>query len=248
MASGQAVRRLTLDQEIEGSNPSSPAKMITKGDRNASSKRMKRRILITLSMVVAVFLAIYSSIVVYVFNVSKHDTKVKSDAIVVLGEKAISGTSCFGPRCLNGFAPNAHYSSCLESRVNQAVYLYKNHYAAKILMSGGPDTGDSVSEAETMKTIAIKDGIPAADILVETKSKSTYQNLTFSQKILNNSGLHSAIVVTDPPTNARAGLVASELHYTYSLSPDTNTTCSHLSDYIAREPLAIIYYFLTRKI
>jgi len=209
---------------------------------------MKKKILITLSGVVLVFLLMYASLVVYVFHISKQDTKVKSAAIVVLGEKAISGTSCFGPRCRQGFVANPHYNVCLESRINQAVYLYKNHYASKILMSGGIDKGDTVSEADTMKTIAEKDGIPAADILVETQSTSTYQNLAFSQKILNEADLHSAIIATDPSTNARAGLVASNLHYTYSLSPDTNSPCSHVSNYIISEPAAIIYYFLTGKI
>lgn len=209
---------------------------------------MKKNILITFSIVVAVFLSIYAALVINVLNMAKQDTKVKSAAIVVLGEKAISGTSCYGPRCQQGFNSYAHYNSCLESRINQAVYLYKNHYAPKILMSGGTDKGGNVNEAETMKTIAIEDGIPAADILVETKSTSTYENLAFSQKILNKAGLHSAIIVTDPPTDARAGLIASKLHYSYSLSPDMNSPCSHLSDYIFREPLAIIYYFLSGKI
>src|SRR5579862_2199670 len=147
---------------------------------------MKKKIIITLSVVVAIFLLTYASLVIYVFHVSKRDTKVKSAAIVVLREKAISGTSCFGPRCQQGFVVNPHYNVCLESRINQAVYLYKNHYAPKILMSGGIDSGATVSEADTMKTIAEKDGIPAADILVETKSTSTYQNLALSQKILNS--------------------------------------------------------------
>jgi uncharacterized SAM-binding protein YcdF (DUF218 family) len=209
---------------------------------------MKKKILITFFSVAAVLLLIYVSLVVYVFHISKQDTKVKSAAIVVLGEKAISGTSCFGPRCLQGFVANPHYNVCLESRINQAVYLYKNHYAPKILMSGGIDKVDTVSEAYTMKTIAEKDGIPAADILVETKSTSTYQNLAFSQKTLNEAGLHSAIIVTDPSTNARAGLAASRLHYAYSLSPDMKSSCSHSYEYIVREPLAIIYYFLSGKI
>ncbi len=207
-----------------------------------------KKIIITLSVVVAIFLLIYASLVIYVFHLSKQDTKVKSTAIVVLGEKAISGTSCFGPRCQQGFVANPHYNVCLESRINQAVYLYKSHYAPKILMSGGFDNGTKVSEAETMKLIAEKDGVPVADILVETKSTSTYQNLAFSQKILNKTGLHSTIIVTDPSTNARAGLVASSLHYSYSLSPDMNSPCSHAFNYIFREPLAIIYYFLTGKI
>ena len=209
---------------------------------------MKKKILITLSIVVAVCLLIYASLVIYVFHMSKQDTKVKSAAILVLGEKAISGTSCFGPRCSQGFVPNPHYNVCLESRINQAVYLYKNHYAPKILMSGGTDMGDTVSEAETMKTIAEKDGIPSTDILIETKSTSTYQNLVYSHKILNSAGLHSAIIVTDPSTNARAGLVASKLHYSYTLSPDMNSPCPHTFNYILTEPLAIIYYFITGKI
>ena len=209
---------------------------------------MKKKILITFFSVAVVLLLIYVSLVVYVFHISKQDNNVKSAAIVVLGEKAISGTSCFGPRCQQGFVANPHYNVCLESRINQAVYLYKNHYAPKILMSGGIDNGTTVGEAETMKLIAEKDGIPQADILVETKSTSTYQNLAFSQKILNKAGLHSAIIVTDPSTNARAGLVASSLHYTYSLSPDMSTSCSHSYEYVVREPLAIAYYFLTGKI
>ena len=209
---------------------------------------MKKKILITISIVAAVFLLLYASLVIHVFNMAKQDTRVKSDAIVVLGEEAISGTSCFGLRCQHDFASSPHYNPCLASRINQAVSLYKDHYASKILMSGGTDKGDNVNEAETMKKIATQDGIPEASILMEMKSTSTYQNLAFSQKILNKAGIKSIIIVTDPSTNARAELVASQLHYTYSLSPNMGTTCSHLSDYIVREPLAIIYYFLSGKI
>lgn len=209
---------------------------------------MKKKILITLSIIVVIILLIYVPLVIYISHMAKQDTKVKSDVIVVLGEGAMGGISCFGPRCQHGFVPHPQDNPCLVSRINQAVSLYKNHYAPKILMSGGTDKEDNVNEAETMKTIAMKDGIPGADILTENKSTSTYENLVFSQNILNKAGLHSAIIVTDPATNARAGLIASKLHYTYSLSPDTNTTCSHLSDYYLREPLAIIDYFLSGKI
>lgn len=206
---------------------------------------MKKRIVITLVTVLAVLVVGYTALVIYVFTAAKQDTRVKSDAIVVLGEGAMGGTSCFGPRCQQGFKASPHYSPCLIDRIDQAVSLYKNHYAPKILMSGGTDKEDGVNEADTMKKIAIQDGIPDADILTETQSTSTYENLAFSQKILNGANLHSAIIVTDPSTDARAELVASRLHYAYSLSPDANTSCSHLSDYVLREPLAIISYLLS---
>ncbi len=209
---------------------------------------MKKKIIITLSVVVAVLLLIYGGLVIYIYHMAKQNNPVKSDAIVVLGEAAMGGTSCFGAICQHRPKLTPHYNVCLESRIDHAVSLYKDHYASKIVMSGGTDTSDNVNEAETMKTIAIKDGIPASAILLENKSTSTYQNLLFSQKARKKAGLHSAIIVTDPPTNARAGLVASKLHYNYTLSPDENSTCTHLSNYVLIEPLAIMYYFLSGKI
>lgn len=210
---------------------------------------MKKKIIITLSVVLAIVLMSYGASVIYIYRMAKQDTAVKSDAIVVLGEMAMGGTSCFGARCQQVSVPTPpHYSICLESRINQAVSLYKNHYATKIVMSGGTDAADSVNEAEAMKTIALKDGIPASDILLENKSTSTYQNLAFSKEVLSKAGLHSVIIVTDPATNARAGLVASKLRYNYTLSPDVETTCSHLGEYVLREPLAIMYYALSGKI
>lgn len=209
---------------------------------------MKKKIFITLSIIVLAILLAYAALVIYIGNMAKQDTKVKSDVIVVLGEGAYGGITCFGPRCLQGFVPHPQYNPCLVARIDHAVDLYKNHYASKILMSGGIDKEDNKNEAETMKSIAIQDGIPAENILMEKESTSTYENLKFSQTILTKAHLNSVIIVTDPSTNARAGLVASKLHYTYSLSPVMNTLCSHRSDYLLREPFAIIYYFISGKI
>lgn len=207
-----------------------------------------KKFLIILSVIVTSCVLLYAVLLIYICTMAKQDTKVKSDAIVVLGEGAYGGISCYGPICQQGFVPHPQYNPCLVSRINQAVTLYKNHYAPKILMSGGTDKEDNKNEAETMKQIAIEVGVPATNILMEKQSTSTYENLRFSQKILTKAGLHSVIIVTDPYTNARAGLVASKLHYNYSLSPDMNTPCSHSSDYFFREPLATIAYILLGKI
>jgi uncharacterized SAM-binding protein YcdF (DUF218 family) len=207
-----------------------------------------KKFLIILSIIVISFLLIYAALLIYIGYEAKQDTKVKSDVILVLGEGAYGGISCYGPLCQHGFIPHPQYNPCLVVRINQAVSLYKNHYAPKILMSGGIDKEDNIDEAETMKKIATQAGVPGADILIEKKSTSTYENLALSQKILNKAGLYSVIIVTDPYTNARAGLVASKLHYQFSLSPDINTPCSHPADYFIREPLAIIAYLFLGKI
>ena len=125
---------------------------------------MKERIIIPLLTVLAALVVVYTALVIYVFTAANQDTKMKSDAIVVLGEGAMGGTSCFGPRCQQGFKASSHYSPCLIYRIDRAVSLYKNHYAPKILMSGGTDKKDGVNEADTMKTIAVQDGISKMDI------------------------------------------------------------------------------------
>ena len=212
-----------------------------------SFKSMKKFFII-LSIIVTFSVLLYAVLLTYIGVMTKQDTKVKSDVVLVLGEGAYGGISCYGPICQHGFMPHPQYNPCLVARINQAISLYKNHYASKILMSGGTDKEDNANEAETMEKIAVEAGVPAVDILMEKKSTSTYENLAFSQKILSAAGLHSIIIVTDPFTNARAGLVASKLGYNYSLSPDLNTPCSHASDYFFREPLAIVAYILSGKI
>ena len=182
------------------------------------------------------------------------DTKVKSDVILVLGGSAYSGTSCYGPICQHGFVPHRRLNPCLVARVDHAVSLYKDHYAPKILMSGGNDKEDNANEAETMKKIATEAGVPEEDILMEKESTSTYENFALSQKIITEAGLHSVVIVTDPYHNARAGLVASKLHYRYTFSPAVDSPCwdqdknNFTNRDFLHEAWALIGYKLLNKI
>lgn len=214
-----------------------------------------KKFLIILSIIAASALLIYAALLIYINNKAKEDTKVKSDVILVLGGSAIGGISCYGPICRHGFVPKPRLNPCLIARVDHAVFLYKEHYAPKILMSGGNDRETNVNEAETMKKIAMEEGVPEADILMEKESTSTYENFALSQKILNQAGLHSVIIVTDPYANARAGLVALKLHYKYSLSPAIESPCwdqdknkPFTNRDSRREVLALIAYKILNKI
>lgn len=82
-------------------------------------------------------------------------------------------------------------------RVKQAAILYKQGYGRFLVMSGGLITWDQ-TYAANMKRQAMYLGIPAAAILLEDRSKSTYENAKFSLPILKNKGIHSIIVVSSP--------------------------------------------------
>jgi uncharacterized SAM-binding protein YcdF (DUF218 family) len=213
-----------------------------------------KKLLIIFLIIIFITLFLFTSLLIYINKMADEDNKVKSDTILVLGGSAYSGTSCYGPICKNGFVPNRHLNPCLVARVDHAVTLYKKGYAPKILMSGGIDKEDNANEAETMKKIATVSGVPAADILMEDKSTSTYENFAFSQKILSDTGLQTVIIVTDPYHNARAGLVASKLHYKYTFSPSSDSPCweQDKNNFINRDFLhevwGLIDYKLLNKI
>lgn len=193
-----------------------------------------KKIILGIAIVVSCFLLSIVLLLFYINQQAKQDTKVKSDVILVLGGAVTSGTSCYGPICKEkGFVMKPHYNPCVVARVDQAVALYKEGFAPKILMSGGNDEEDKVNEAETMKKMAIKAGIPAEAILTEKESTSTYENFAYSKKVLNTAGLRSVIVVTEPYHNARAALVASKSDYNYSISPTRTSPCWDENNFFA---------------
>mgnify|MGYP000202085351 CR=1 FL=1 len=177
--------------------------------------------------------SIYLFLAFYVAQNAPKNKAKPADVILVLGAKAYRDGS---------------YNPCLVSRVEHAVNLYKANYAPKLLFSGGIDKEDNVSEAETMKEIALSLGVPARDILLESASTSTYENLLFSKKLLEQNNLKSIILVTEPFHAPRANLVAQKLKLNAVTSPATQSICwtknRYLSRYFLKEPVAIIVYKL----
>jgi uncharacterized SAM-binding protein YcdF (DUF218 family) len=207
-----------------------------------------RKLLAILAAAIVTAAILYALLLAYIRTQASKDTRTKSDVILVLGGKAYSGESCYGPICKN-FVPKRRYNSCLVARVNHAVSLYRSGLAPKILMSGGVDKEDNANESEVMKKIAVEAGVPEQDIFREDKSTSTYENIAFSKRVMDKAGLRSAVIVTDPYHNARAGLVALKQGLDYSISAATElSNCSHPDDYFVREPLAIIGYKLLNRL
>ncbi|MFA9288451.1 MAG: YdcF family protein [Weeksellaceae bacterium] len=213
-----------------------------------------KKVLLLLAVLGLATVLLLVSLLLFIKNKAHEDTKVKSDVIMVLGGRVMSGMDCFGPICEQiKFVPKLRYNPCVLSRVDQAVLLYKEGYAPKILMSGGTDE-DNYNEAEIMKKMAMEAGVPEQDILLETKSTSTYENFVLSRKVITDADLDSVIVVSEPYHMARAGLVASKLDYDYTLSPAINSTCWDKDNFLGNwnfvkgELLALIGYKILNKI
>lgn len=84
-----------------------------------------------------------------------------------------------------------------DSRIEKGVQLWKEGWAKKIIFSGAAAEGN-VSNAKAMKNIAVKSGVPAENILMEEKSKTTLENAQLSAILVTENGYKSIILVTSP--------------------------------------------------
>jgi uncharacterized SAM-binding protein YcdF (DUF218 family) len=94
-------------------------------------------------------------------------------------------------------------------RTAMAVELWKQGYAPVVIFSGASLDPDSVSSAELMKREAVRQGVPESAILVEPQSATTEENAQRTAELMNERGLHSAILVTSPYHQRRAALLFS---------------------------------------
>lgn len=121
-------------------------------------------------------------------------------AIVVLG----SGT------------PNGKPSPALRARLDKARDLAINHPQAWVVVSGGVDFGETLSEGLVMGNYLREQGLAPARILQEERSTSTELNLQYSLPLLQQQGLglNAALaVVTSDFHTVRAQRIARKIGY-----------------------------------
>lgn len=131
-----------------------------------------------IAIIIAILIVIITPLAIG-FYLSPKDQLEKADAIVV-----ISGGET-------------------DARVSEGVSLYNQKYAPKIIFSGAAREGD-VSNALAMKRIAIREGVPANDIIIEEDSRDTKENAANTAEIIKKNNYKSIILATSPYHQRRA--------------------------------------------
>jgi uncharacterized SAM-binding protein YcdF (DUF218 family)/glycosyltransferase involved in cell wall biosynthesis len=89
-----------------------------------------------------------------------------------------------------------------QERVRRAVDLYQAGHAPRLVFSSGYSF--AFAEAEVMRELAINLGVPDAAIVLETRAASTFENVIFTGRLLEQEGRRSALLVTSPYHTRRA--------------------------------------------
>lgn len=111
-----------------------------------------------------------------------------ADVIVVLG-------SATGPAIPPRQDPDLNEHA---DRLMHAADLYKAGKAKFVLVSGGNWRHPSLhhSEADDMRDVLMRFGVPSSSILVEANSLDTGQNADFSEQLMQQQHLTTALLVT----------------------------------------------------
>lgn len=154
----------------------------------------------------------------------------KSDAMIVLGCQ------------IWGASP----SPMLLYRLEKALDVYKKGYADYIIVSGGQGKDEQYTEAYIMKEWLKKNGVDGNIIIEETKATSTFENIKYSQKIMEDRKLNTAIIVSSEFHMFRSLRLAKRLDLKAYAAPAP--TVEHLKPYyFSREIIGVVKsFFLDR--
>ena len=140
---------------------------------------------------------LYLSYVLYGTFCNYFPVRKEPDAIIVLGSGLIGDK----------------VPPLLAQRLTKAKTIYEQFEGRpKLIVSGGQGADELTSEAEAMANYLMEQGVPQEDILIENRSRTTFENLTFSKAILEDQGLgKSVLVVTNSFHALRAGVFMRRL-------------------------------------
>jgi uncharacterized SAM-binding protein YcdF (DUF218 family) len=96
-------------------------------------------------------------------------------------------------------------------RTREAVLLYREGYAPRLLFSGAAADRSGPSNAAAMRSDAISQGVPANAILIEEDSTTTTENAADAAPIIHSINAHTIILVTSPYHQRRASLSFHEI-------------------------------------
>lgn len=150
---------------------------------------MKKRILI---IVLVIFIILISTGFAIAMGINSY-VKGIGEKYIILPEQAaeLKDVDCIlvlGCKVKDNGDP----SDMLADRIRRGIELYESGAAPKIIMSGDHGQAD-YDEVNTMKQIAVDNGVPSIDVFMDHAGFSTYESIYRAKEIF---GVEKMIIVT----------------------------------------------------
>jgi uncharacterized SAM-binding protein YcdF (DUF218 family) len=89
-------------------------------------------------------------------------------------------------------------SPVLRARLDHTIDLFRRRLAPVIIVTGGTGRGDTTSEAAVSRRYAIRRGVPADAILMETKGRTTSESMDGVAALMAQRHRRDVLLVSDP--------------------------------------------------
>lgn len=190
------------------------------------------RVLRVIAILFCAGLLFYAGVVGYVCYREVSVPQAKDyDSIIVLGAQVL---------------PTGEPSVQLRWRLDKARELY-DRSPCPIVVCGAMAGMEPRPEGEVMRQLLVSEGVPDSDVLAETESQNTKENLKLAQTILDGMGRNNPVIVTSDYHLPRALAIAEDA----GLKPQgAGSLCRPELEFWAknhlREALAWIKYWLVK--
>ncbi|PIR48791.1 hypothetical protein COU80_03815 [Candidatus Peregrinibacteria bacterium CG10_big_fil_rev_8_21_14_0_10_55_24] len=130
----------------------------------------------------------------------------------------------------------------IDRRVRAAAELYRQNYITTLYFTGGKGSDYVESEASVMRKVAMLYGVAPEHIVLEEQASSTWENLAFSEPLLE--GCTSVVGISDRYHLARIGLLSRMQGWEDLALYPAARQASVLFEVksVLREAVAILYY------
>lgn len=113
-----------------------------------------------------------------------------------------------------GLLHGTDVSPLLAARLDKGIAVFRKSGAGtKIIVSGGQGGDEKVTEASAMKSYLLAKGIPEEDIISEDRSRTTWENIGYSKKLIDGLKPGGRVIfVTNNYHVFRTGYYAHKQH------------------------------------
>lgn len=136
---------------------------------------------------------------------------------------------------------NGRPSPVLRARLDHAADLYEQGLAERVVVTGGKQEGDRVTEATVSANYLLRQGVPDGAILREVTGRSSWHQLAAAATFLKQRDITRVLLVSDGFHAARIAAMADELGLTGYTSPTTSSPIKGLGllPYLGKETVAV---------
>lgn len=180
-------------------------------------------------------LAGYTTVFMFAYNFK--------DDHVLLAEnrKSLETGTVLGAAVWGGNRP----SPVLRERINKGYELYSSGIIKRIILTGGGSPGE-MTEAEVSKRELLKKGVNEKNIIVENKSNSTLEQITYlNENFYRKNNWKETVIISDNFHLLRTKQICRFFGINaYTVSSDTPLSTESNFNYCIKESFAVILFWL----